>query len=373
MRTHDFRSDTVTLPTPAMMKALNAAPLGDAGRGDDPAVNALERLACEMTGKPAALLLPSGTMANLVAVIAHDCRGGEVVVDREAHIYNAEGGGLSVVAGAVARPIESRGGILSPSDVAGVLKGTEDPARAPTRLVCLENTHNAAGGTVTPLETMAALRELACSAGVPVHLDGARLFNAAAHLDVPLDRLCRQADTVWFALCKGLGAPVGAILAGNEAFMSKARRAAKMLGGTMRQAGLIAAPAIVALENDPYALHRRDHALARRLACGLADLDDSLVDLGTVQTNIVNCFVDDAPAVVRALRQRGILTIGKGRKIRFVAHAQVDDKSVHEAIEAMATILRQDHQDRSASRCSPARVSTTVERSTQRGSVQDER
>jgi threonine aldolase len=364
MRTHDFRSDTVTLPTPAMMQALNAAPLGDAGRGDDPTVNELERLACDMTGKEGALLLPSGTMANLVAVIAHDCRGGEVVVDRGAHIYNAEGGGLSVVAGAVARPIESRDGILSPPDVAAVLTGTADPARAPTRLVCLENTHNAAGGTVTPLETMAALREVAWSAGVPVHLDGARLFNAAAHLGVPLDRLCRPVDSVWFALCKGLGAPVGAILAGDKAFMSKARRAAKMLGGIMRQAGLIAAPAIVALENAPYALHRRDHALARRLACGLADLDDSLVDLGTVQTNIVNCFVDDALAVVRALRQRGILALGKGRKIRFVTHAQVDDESVRAALGAMAAILHRDRQDRSTSRCSPARVSTTVERGT---------
>ena len=219
------------------------ARLGDAGRGDDPTVNALERLACTMTGKERAMLLPSGTMANLVAVVAHDCRGGEVVVEQSAHIYNAEGGGLSVVAGAVARPIGSRGGIVSPVDVTAVLRGTAEPAQAPTRLVCLENTHNAAGGTVTPVETMAAVSKVACTVGVPVHLDGARLFNAAAHLEVPLDRLCRHADSVWFALCKGLGAPVGAILAGSAAFMSKAQRAARMLGGTMRQAGLLAAPA----------------------------------------------------------------------------------------------------------------------------------
>ena len=343
MRTHDFRSDTVTLPTPAMMAALNDAPLGDAGRGDDPTVAALERLACEMTGKADALLLPSGTMANLAAVIAHDCRGGEVIVDQDAHIYNAEGGGLSVVAGAVARPIRSSGGILAPLDVAAALKGTADSARAPTRLICLENTHNAAGGTVMPVETMAAIRSVAVAAGVPVHLDGARLFNAAAHLDLPLDRLCRPVDSVWFALCKGLGAPIGAILAGDETFMSKARRAAKMLGGTMRQAGLIAAPAIVALEEDPYAQHRRDHVLARGLACGLADLDDSLVDLETVQTNIVNCFVDDAAVVARALGGHGIRTIGKGRKIRFVVHAQVDGESVQAALEAMAAVLHRGH------------------------------
>ena len=337
---HDFRSDTVTLPTPAMMRALNEARLGDAGRGDDPTVKALERLACEMTGKADAVLLPSGTMANLAAVIAHDCRGGEVVVEQGAHIYNAEGGGLSVVAGAVARPVEGRGGVLSPPTCAAALKGTDDPARAPTRLVCLENTHNAAGGTVTPLEMMAALRQVTRDAGVALHLDGARLFNAAAHLGVPLDRLCRPVDSVWFALCKGLGAPVGAILAGDGAFMSKARRAARMLGGTMRQAGLIAAPAIVALENDPYALHRRDHALARRLALGLAGLDGSLVDLESVQTNIVNCFVGDAAAVARALRQRGILALGRGRRIRFVTHSQVNEESVDLTIEAM-TVIRE--------------------------------
>jgi threonine aldolase len=357
---HDFRSDTVTLPTPAMMAALNAARLGDAGRGDDPTVLALERLAREMTGKEDAVLLPSGTMANLASVIAHDCRGGEVVVERNAHIYNAEGGGLSVVAGAVARPVESRGGVLSPVDVSAALKGTADPARAPTRLVCLENTHNAAGGTVTPLETMAALKKLASDAGIPVHLDGARLFNAAAHLDVPVDRLCRHADSVWFALCKGLGAPVGAILAGDGALMARARRAARMLGGTMRQAGLIAAPAIVALEKSPYALHRRDHALARRLALGLAALEERLVDLERVQTNIVNCFVEDAAAVARALRLRRILVIGRERKIRFVTHAQVDEESVDAALQAMAAVLAQDGPDRG--HC-PARGSTTTHRS----------
>ena len=265
MRTHDFRSDTVTLPTPAMMQALNAARLGDAGRGDDPTVAELERLACKMTGKEDALFLPSGTMANLAAVIAHDCRGGEVVVDRGAHIYNAEGGGLSVVAGAVARPIESRGGVLAPADVAAAIRGSADAARAPTRLVCLENSHNAAGGTVTPVETMAAIRRVARRGG--------RAGPSRRRAAVQRRRLSRRAPgsscagpsiRVWFALCKGLGAPVGAILAGDGAFMAKARRAARMLGGTMRQAGLIAAPAIVALESDPYALHRRDHALARQ-------------------------------------------------------------------------------------------------------------
>ena len=338
MSHHDFRSDTVTLPTPAMMAAIAGVRLGDAARGEDPTVNELERVAREITGKDDALFVPSGAMANLAALIGHDCRGGEVIVESASHIYNSEGGGLSVVAGAVARPIRGDRGILTPQDVETAIRGTSDLALAPTRLICLENTHNAAGGTVTPPETMADIHAIARRAGIPVHLDGARLFNAAACLDVAIDRLCRHVDSLCFALCKGLGGPVGAILAGDRAFMLKARRAAKMLGGGMRQAGLIAAPAIVALQ-DPYARHRRDHRLARRLAHGLAAVDPSLVEAEHVQTNIVNCFVDDARDIVRALGERGVLALGRGRKVRFVTHAQVDESSVDAAIEALAAIL----------------------------------
>lgn len=337
MSRHDFRSDTVTLPTTAMMTAIAVAPLGDAARGEDPTVNELEQLSCAMTGKDDALFVPSGAMANLAAVMAHDCRGGEVIVEEASHIYNAEGGGLSVVAGAVARPVRGDGGILSPRDIETAIRATPDLARAPTRLICLENTHNAAGGTVTPVETMAAIHAIARRAGIPVHLDGARLFNAATYLGVPIDRLCRHVDSLWFALCKGLGGPVGAILAGDRAFMSRARRAAKLLGGGMRQAGLIAAPAIVALK-DPYARHGRDNDLARRLAHGLAAVDRGLVELARVQTNIVNCRVDDAGDVVRVLGTRGILVLGTGRKVRFVTHAQVDETAVDAAIDALAAI-----------------------------------
>jgi threonine aldolase len=297
----------------------------------------LERLAITMTGKDDALFVPSGTMANLAALIAHDCRGGEVIVEETAHIYNAEGGGLSVLAGAVARPIKGERGILAAADVAQAIRDGGDLARAPTRLVCLENTHNAAGGRVMTSETMAAIHAAARRAGIAVHLDGARLFNAAAFLDVPVDALCRHVDSLWFALCKGLGGPVGAILAGDAAFMRKARRAARMLGGGMRQAALIAAPAIVALQ-DPYPGHRRDNALAQRLAAGFAALSPALMD-GDVQTNIVNCFIDDAPAITRGLGERGVLALAKGRRIRFVTHAQVDEASVDAAIAALADVL----------------------------------
>jgi threonine aldolase len=340
---YDFRSDTVTLPTPEMMAAVAAAPLGDAARGDDPTVNELERLAASLAGKDDALFLPSGTMANLAALLAHDVRGGEVIVEETAHIYNSEGGGLSTVAGAVVRPLRGQRGTLDPGDVRAAIRGAADLALAPTRLVCLENTHNAAGGSVIPLENMAAIHQVCRQAGIPVHLDGARLFNAAAHLNVPILEICRHTDSVWFALCKGLGGPVGAILAGDRPFMTRARRAAKMLGGGMRQAGLIAAPSIVALK-DPYGPLRRDHALARKLAAGLAAIDASLVEAEGVQTNIVNCFVDrfadDASAINRALRQRGILANSKRTKIRFVTHAQVDEAAVEAATRAFAEVIR---------------------------------
>ncbi len=342
MKTHDFRSDTVTLPTPAMMAAIAHARLGDAARGDDPTVNELEALGRELTGKDDALFVPSGAMANLAALMAHEVRGGEVIVESGAHIYNSEGGGLSVVAGGVARPVTGEQGVLDADAVRQAIRGAADLALAPTRLICLENSHNASGGRVMTLAQMAAIRVVARQAGLPLHLDGARLFNAAAYLDVPITHLCEHADSVWFALCKGLGCPVGALLAGEREFMQRARRAVRMLGGGMRQAGLIAAPALVALR-DPYPVHRRDHALAAELARGLAAIDGSLVDAGTVQTNIVNCFVDrfaeDAGAIAAALRERGVLANHKASKIRFVTHSQVDEADVAAALAAMAAVL----------------------------------
>lgn len=343
MNIYDFRSDTVTLPTAEMMAAIATARLGDSGRGDDPTVNELERLSAKITGKEEALFVPSGAMANLSAVMAHDCRGGEVIVEESAHIYNSEGGALSVVAGAIPRPIRGHYGVMDPAEAKAAVKRDGDLALAPTRLICLENTHNASGGAVIPLAGMAAIHEVAREAGLPVHLDGARLFNAATCLNVKVSEICRHVDSVWFAVCKGLGGPVGAVLAGDRAFMRKARRAAKMLGGGMRQAGLIAAPAIVALK-DPYSVHRRDHELARQLARGLAGIDASLVEVERVQTNIVNCFVDrfarDAGEINRALRERGVLANAKRTKIRFVTHYHIDEAAVAAAIHHFAEIIK---------------------------------
>lgn len=343
-RKHDFRSDTVTLPTAAMMRAIAEAPLGDAARGDDPTVNRLQEIAADTLGKPAAIFLPAGAMANLSALIAHEVTRGEVIVEATSHIYNSEGGAISSVAGATVRAIPGVDGMIPLAALSDAVVDATNPALAPTKLVCLENTHNAAGGAVLPIDYMAEVKTLAERARLPVHLDGARLFNAATHLKVPPSAIAAQADSVMFAVCKGIGAPVGAILAGERAFVDRAWRAAKMLGGGMRQAGILAAPAIVGLQ-EPTTGHERDHRLAGQLAARLAKLDESLVEVAKVQTNIVNCVVDkfanDAGAVNAALRARGVLANAKGTTIRFVTHNGVDESDVDAAIDALSATLNQ--------------------------------
>jgi threonine aldolase len=322
-----------------MMRAVMEARLGDAARGDDPTVSALEAAACDITGKAQALFVPSGTMANLAAIIAHGCRDAALALEETSHVYNAEGGGFSTLAGAIARPLRGARGILDPDHVGAALRA--EP-RGRIRLLCIENTHNAAGGTVTPLATLRALHRVAQRADVALHLDGARLFNAAVYLGVPVADLCAHAESVMFSLCKGLGGPIGAILAGDAAFMARARGAVRMLGGGMRQAGLVAAPALVALR-DPYPAHARDHALAGRLARGLAATDATLLDPAGVETNIVNCDVHrhaaDASDMVAALRARGVHVNSRGSIVRFVTHAQVDDAAVDTAIAVVREVL----------------------------------
>lgn len=337
----DFRSDTITLPTSEMLQAILRAPLGDAGRGDDPTVNKLEALGRELTGFDDALFLPSATASNLSALMAHDTRGGEVLLEETSHIFVREGGGLSAVAGALPRCLQWRNGIVDPERIRGLIKGQSYPGTPPTRLICIENTHNAAGGTVTPLDTLSSLYEVASKAGVAVHMDGARLFNAATYLGVAVKELCRYSDSVTLALSKGLCAPVGALLAGRKDFINKARRAGKMLGYSMRQAGVIAAPAIVALQ-DPYPLLAQDHRRARNLAEGLASIDSRMVALEFVQTNIVNCrtshFARDAQDVARELGAYGVRALGEGSVVRFVTHSGIDDDAVTRAIDAMRHI-----------------------------------
>lgn len=337
----DLRSDTVTLPTPEMYRAMAAAELGDDVYGEDPTVNRLEELAAARVGKEAALFVPTGTMGNEVAVMTHTRRGDEVIVDVGAHIYDAEVGGLAVLAGVQARPLAGRLGRLHPADVEAAVR-PDDVHFPRTGLLCLEDPHNGAGGTVAPPEAIAELAEVAHRHGFPVHLDGARLFNAAVALGVPPARLAASVDSVMFCLSKGLCAPVGSMLAGSTPFIAEARRNRKLMGGGMRQAGVLAAAGIVALESMVDRL-ADDHVNARRLAEGLVALSGLRVDLEAVQTNMV--YADTEPggaaAVVGALAAEGVLINAVGpSRVRFVTHHGVDGADIERALAVAAAADR---------------------------------
>ncbi len=342
MRTIDLRSDTVTLPTPEMRRAMAEAPVGDDVFGEDPTINRLEALAAERVGKQAALLVASGTMGNLCALLTHCARGDEVIVGDEAHIYHYEAGGPSVLGGVALHTIPTLpNGELPLAALAGAIRDPEDIHEALTRLICLENTHNRCGGAVLSPEYMRAVHHFAHERGLLVHLDGARLFNAAVALGVDARELTRHVDTVQFCLSKGLAAPVGSILAGDAEFITRARRARKLVGGGMRQAGIIAAAGIVALEQMVERL-AEDHANARILAEGLATFPRIEIDPAGVQTDIVIFKLrDGAPDVFeRALAERGLLVggIGYGR-IRAVTHYGIDAGDIEEALEIVRAVL----------------------------------
>jgi threonine aldolase len=340
---HDFRSDTVTRPTPEMMAAINGAEVGDSSRGDDPTHSRLEAVAAELTGKEAALFLPSGIMCNLAAVLAHTRPGDEIIVEERAHILTSEVGGISAVAGAIPRVLKGVDGILQPADIINAIRPQTVRNYSPTGRICLENTLNAAGGIVVPPAVLQAIGEISADRAVPLHIDGARLFNAAVHLKTSVQSICAGADSVMFALSKGLGAPMGSMLTGSREFIDRARKKARMLGGGMRQSGMMAAAALVALE-DPFPQLQRDHEMAAALGAGLARLDDSL-GRGEVQTNIVNCFVDrlavSTEDFVAGLRECGILVNFAGTKVRFVTHRHIDENAVAACVEATEKVLGQ--------------------------------
>lgn len=339
----DLRSDTVTLPTAEMLRAMAKAELGDDVYREDPTVRRLEEMAAERVGKEAALFVPSGTMGNGIAVLTHTGRGDEVICDRTSHVYDAEVGGLAVLSGVQARPLESDKGMLHPEQVTAAIR-PEDVHFPRTRLLCLENPHNFGGGTVASLELMADLCAAAHAGDLVVHLDGARVFNAATALGVSAAAIAASADSVMFCLSKGLCAPVGSMLAGPTEWISEARRARKMLGGGLRQAGVLAAAGIVALSTMVDRL-ADDHANARRLAEGLAAMPGLEVDLGTVQTNMV--FVDvaapglEAPGLVARLEALGVRAGAVGsRRVRFVTHKDVDAAGIEAALGAVGEVLR---------------------------------
>ncbi len=336
----DLRSDTVTLPTDAMREAMARAEVGDDVYGEDPTINALEAMAAERVGKEAALYVPTGTMANLVAVMAHTQRGDEVLLDDEAHIVHYEAGSVSAVAGAFPRILPTERGWIEAGQLEAALR-PPNIHHPPTRLVALESTHNRHGGVVIPLEAIEGLAEVAHRNGIRVHLDGARIFNAAVALGVPAARVAAPVDSVAFCLSKALSAPVGSLLCGDRAFVERARWCRKMVGGGMRQAGVVAAAGIVALDQMVERL-AEDHALARSLAEALSGIPGISIDMSRVQTNIVRLDLVDheAPAVAKELRSRGVLAGVVGpRRMRLVTNRHVSSADLPAVVEAFRHAL----------------------------------
>ena len=354
----DLRSDTVTHPTPAMRRAMAEAPLGDDVFSDDPTVNALEARAAELLGKEAGLFVASGTMGNLVSLMAHLPRGHEAIAGATTHTVMDEAGGHAVVVGATIRALAERlDGTIDPNAIADAFRDPSDLHEPPTGLVVLENTHAHSGGR--PL-TLAYTREVAAIAhdrGVPLHVDGARFFNAVVALGTPAKELAAPADTVTFCLSKGLSAPIGSVVVGSRDFIGRARRGRKLLGGGMRQVGVLAAAGLVALSDGPDGMMARladDHANARRLAEGLSSLDgvyspgglgqagDGPLDPTRAVTNFVLFRVRrDRGAFLDALEARGVLVVPyAGGSIRAVTHYGVEAEDVDRVVDAVADALR---------------------------------
>ncbi len=337
----DLRSDTVTQPTPAMREAMASAEVGDDVYSEDPTVNRLERSAAEIFEREAAIFVPTGTMGNQIAIKLHTQHGQEVLCESRAHVLDWEMGMVANFSGCTLRPIAAPRGILTWQHLAPAI-APKIYYRAPTGLICIENTHNMAGGTVTPLETLEAIWAGAASVGLPVHLDGARVFNAAAALDLPVAKITRGFATVNFCLSKGLGAPVGSMLVGSQRDINRARSVRKALGGGMRQAGILAAAGLIALEQMPARLYE-DHSNARLLAEAVATLPTVEIDLDSVQSNIVIFSLrdgGDAPAAVAALRAQDVLASAIGpHAIRFVTHFDVSREQCHRAVEVTKTVL----------------------------------
>ncbi len=343
----DLRSDTVTRPTAAMRHAMATAEVGDDVYGEDPTLNLLEKTAATLFGKEAAIFVPTGTMGNQIAIRLHTQHGQEVITESRAHIFDWEMAMTAAFAGCQVRPVTAERGILTWPQIASAI-GSKIYYRAQTALVCLENTHNMAGGTVSPLATMQEIWAGAAEAGLPVHLDGARVFNAATALGISVAELTSGFDTVNFCLSKGLGAPVGSMLVGSAKHIEQARIHRKALGGGMRQAGILAAAGLIALNEMPARLHE-DHAKARLIAETVAAVPTAHIDLDSVQTNIVILPLPgkspsergDAAAFSAALKQKGVLiSVIDAHTVRFVTHYDVSTAQCEEAAHLIAAQLQ---------------------------------
>jgi threonine aldolase len=337
----DLRSDTVTTPTQAMRRAMADAEVGDDVYAEDPTVKHLEEKLAAMVGMEAGLFVPSGTMSNQIALAVHCRRGSEAIMPEGAHIYEYEPGAMAVISGVLPRLVRAPGGAPSPDDVRASVKRSVH--QAPTDLITLENTHNGAGGAVVSLEAQRQIQQVARDEKLPIHLDGARAFNAAAALGVPIGDVCAGFDSVSICLSKGLGAPVGSVLLGCRRFIGVADRYSNLLGGGMRQAGVLAAAALVALEVMPSQL-KHDHERARRLALALVQVPGLSLDLDSVQSNMIYLTVlagtqqpgGSAAWFSAACAEQGVrFNPVDATRVRLVTHHQVDDAQLQRAIDVL--------------------------------------
>lgn len=339
-KTIDLRSDTVTKPTPAMRKAMAEAEVGDDVLGDDPTVKELERRTAEILGKDAAVFVPSGTMANQLAIRCQTQHGDEILLDSNAHIYWYEAGASAALSGVICRTLPGVRGIFSPDDVRAALRPA-DIHFPPTRLLAIENTHNRGGGSTWPLEQIREVCSVAHETGICTHLDGARLWNASAATGIPESEYARDFDSVSVCFSKGLGAPVGSALAGSMEFVERARRFRKQFGGGMRQAGIIAAGALHALLNHRERLSE-DHENAKRLASGLSDIPGIRVNGDMIDTNMVYFDVDHISAIelTGLLKEMNVLILSTGEHtIRAVTSLAVDKDDILQTIDAVRYIM----------------------------------
>lgn len=340
----DLRSDTVTKPTPEMREAMAEADVGDDVYMDDPTVNKLQEKAADMLGKEDSLFVPSGTMGNLLALLVHCQRGDEVIVGDQSHIYINEAGGMSALGGIHPRPIANqRDGTLLLDDIRASIQ-TEDVHHTITRLVCLENTQNVCGGVPLTVEYTREVGRIAKENGLLLHIDGARIFNAAAALDVDVKELVQPADSVMFCLSKGLVAPVGSMLAGSKKFIARARHLRKMLGGGMRQAGVLAAAGLISLEKMTGRL-KQDHVRAKSLYEGLKQVGgvrlDAAPSSNMVYFDLAEHVSSSEDQIVAQMKKRGVLVDWAGpRRFRLVTHYWVDDAGVSKSVGAFADILK---------------------------------
>lgn len=342
-KTINLRSDTCTLPTEEMREAMKNTPVGDDVYGEDPTINELERLAAHKMGKKAALFVASGTMGNLIALMAHCQRGEEVVLEADSHIYYYEVGGIGAIAGLTPRLVKGQHGIMDPVDIKAVLR-KENIHYPNTRLICLESSHNRGGGTVVPLDVMRETYDLARDHSLKIHLDGARIFNAALYLNTNPENITKYVDSVMFCLSKGLSAPVGSMLCGDVDFIQRARKIRKMLGGGMRQAGVLAAAGIVALRKMVERLSE-DHDNARRLAEQVADIPGINIDLETVQTNMVLMDVSklgvSSEEFSQELAKYGILCSTRPPyQVRMVTNRHISSADIDTVTEAITVLAK---------------------------------